>query len=226
MPTRPLIKLPILNEARACRTCESALPNEPRPLLAASASSRILIIGQAPGQIAHETGVPLNDASGKRLRDWLGVTAAQFYDPALIALVPMGFCFPGKSKGGDMAPRPDRAPLWHPKSWPRSKTSSSPSTSAASRLITICPTSPKPSPTPSALQPSCSQTACSCRTLRLEIRCGSPKTPGSPATCRRCSGSASAACLRVPNHPSVELRARPPPRQTHPTTGSSADFAS
>jgi len=151
MPTRPLIKLPILNEARACRTCESALPNEPRPLLAASASSRILIIGQAPRRIAHETGVPWNDASGKRLRDWLGVTAAQFYDPALIAPVPMGFCFPGKSKGRDMAPRPDRAPLWHPKSWPRSKTSSSPFTSAASRLITTCPTSPKPSPTPSAL---------------------------------------------------------------------------
>ncbi|MFA6045941.1 MAG: uracil-DNA glycosylase family protein [Phycisphaerales bacterium] len=106
--------MPLLKDVRACRVCAQSLPNEPRPLLAASASSRILIIGQAPGRIAHETGVPWNDASGRRLREWLGVTDEQFYDESLIALVPMGFCYPGKSKSGDMAPRPECGPLWHP----------------------------------------------------------------------------------------------------------------
>jgi uracil-DNA glycosylase len=119
MPARRAISLPMLKEVRACRVCEHELPNEPRPLLAASASSRIIIIGQAPGRIAHETGVPWNDASGKRLREWLGVTDEQFYDESLIALVPMGFCYPGKSKGGDMAPRPECAPLWHPQILPK-----------------------------------------------------------------------------------------------------------
>lgn len=119
MPTRRAISLPMLKEVRACRVCEHALPNEPRPLLAASPSSRIVIIGQAPGRIAHETGVPWNDASGKRLREWLGVTDEQFYDESLIALVPMGLCYPGKSKGGDMPPRPECAPLWHPRILPR-----------------------------------------------------------------------------------------------------------
>lgn len=119
MPTRRAISLPVLNEARACRVCEHALPNEPRPLLSAAASSRILIIGQAPGRIAHETGVPWNDASGKRLREWLGVSDTRFYDESLFALVPMGFCYPGKSKGGDMAPRPECAPLWHPRILPK-----------------------------------------------------------------------------------------------------------
>lgn len=119
------ICLPILTEARACRVCEHALPGGPRPLLAASASSRIVIIGQAPGRIAHETGVPWNDASGKRLREWLGVTDERFYDESIIALVPMGFCYPGTvktggggGKGGDMAPRPECAPLWHPRILP------------------------------------------------------------------------------------------------------------
>ncbi|MFM9957355.1 MAG: uracil-DNA glycosylase family protein [Phycisphaerales bacterium] len=105
----------LLKRARTCRECEHALPCEPRPLLAAAESSRILIIGQAPGRVAHETGVPWNDASGKRLRAWLGVSDEQFYDESLIALVPMGFCYPGKAKGGDMAPRPECAPLWHPR---------------------------------------------------------------------------------------------------------------
>lgn len=119
MPVRPRVALPILKEVRACRVCEHELPNEPRPLLAASASSRIVIIGQAPGRIAHETGVPWNDASGKRLREWLGVSDEQFYNESLIALVPMGLCYPGKSKGGDMAPRPECAPLWHPQILPK-----------------------------------------------------------------------------------------------------------
>lgn len=108
----------MLTEARACRVCENVLPNAPRPLLAASVLSRILLIGQAPGRVAHETSVPWNDVSGKRLRDWLGVTEEEFYDESKVALIPMGFCFPGKAKGGDMPPRPECAPLWHPKLLP------------------------------------------------------------------------------------------------------------
>lgn len=119
MPVRrSVVELPILKDARRCRVCEQELPHEPRPLLAASASSRLVIIGQAPGRVAHETGVPWNDASGKRLREWLGVSDEQFYDASLIALVPMGFCYPSTSKGGDMAPRPECAPLWHPRILP------------------------------------------------------------------------------------------------------------
>lgn len=109
----------MLKEVRACRVCEGSLPNEPRPLVAASASSRLVLIGQAPGRVAHESGVPWNDASGRRLRQWLGVSDEEFYDPSLIALVPMGFCFPGKGKGGDMPPRPECAPLWHPRILPK-----------------------------------------------------------------------------------------------------------
>lgn len=115
MNARRPISLPLLKEVRACRVCEHELPNEPRPLLAASASSRIVIIGQAPGRVAHESGVPWSDQSGTRLRGWLGVSDAEFYDEALIALVPMGFCYPGKSAAGDLAPRPECAPLWHPR---------------------------------------------------------------------------------------------------------------
>ncbi len=119
MPSSPAIALPLLREVRLCRVCEHDLPNEPRPLVVASALSRVLIIGQAPGRIAHETGVPWNDKSGERLREWLGVTDAQFYDEALFAIVPMGLCYPGRGKGGDKPPRPECATLWHPKILPR-----------------------------------------------------------------------------------------------------------
>ncbi len=121
MPSPPAIPLPLLREVRLCRVCEHDLPNEPRPLVVASALSRVLIIGQAPGRIAHETGVPWNDKSGKRLREWLGVTDAQFYDEALFAIVPMGLCYPGKGKGGDKPPRLECATLWHPKILPKLK---------------------------------------------------------------------------------------------------------
>jgi uracil-DNA glycosylase len=84
----------------------------------ASTLSRVLIIGQAPGRIAHETGVPWNDKSGDRLREWLGVTDAQFYDESLFAIVPMGFCYPGKAKGGDKPPRRECAAIWHPRILP------------------------------------------------------------------------------------------------------------
>lgn len=111
--------LPLLREVRRCRLCEHDLPNEPRPLVAASAMSRMLIIGQAPGRVAHETGVPWNDKSGERLREWLGVTAAQFYDESLFAIVPMGLCYPGRGNGGDNPPRPECATIWHPRILPR-----------------------------------------------------------------------------------------------------------
>jgi len=104
----------LLDDARACRECVGKLPNDPRPLLQAAPSSRIVVIGQAPGAAAHDTGVPWDDRSGRRLRDWLGVSGDQFYDPKRIALVPMGFCYPGKGPSGDLAPRPECAPLWHP----------------------------------------------------------------------------------------------------------------
>ncbi len=105
--------LPILTEARACTHCASELPLGPKPLLAGKSSARILIVGQAPGRVAHETGKPWNDKSGERLRDWLGMTDDQFYDESVTAIVPMGFCFPGTGKSGDMPPRPECAPLWH-----------------------------------------------------------------------------------------------------------------
>ncbi len=101
----------LLNEIRACTIC-TGLPLGPKPLVQADSAARILLVGQAPGSKTHEKGRPFDDVSGKRLRDWLGVTEAQFYDPRLFAIVPMGFCFPGSGKGGDMPPRPECAPAW------------------------------------------------------------------------------------------------------------------
>jgi uracil-DNA glycosylase len=105
--------LPILKEARACTHCAEDLPEGPRPLVAGSRTSRVLIIGQAPGRAAHASGVPWNDRSGERLRDWLGLSSEEFYDEQLVALMPMGFCYPGTGASGDMPPRPECAPLWH-----------------------------------------------------------------------------------------------------------------
>ena len=99
----------------ACRACEALLPHGPRPVVrTADPRARILIIGQAPGAKVHASGVPWDDASGKRLRDWLGVTPEDFYDQSRFAIVPMGFCYPGRGSGGDNPPRPECAPLWHP----------------------------------------------------------------------------------------------------------------
>lgn len=103
----------VLREVRACRVCEPALPLGAKPLVQGSAQARILVIGQAPGAVAHETGIPWNDRSGLRLRDWLGLDDEAFYDPAKVALMPMGFCYPGTGRSGDLAPRPECAPLWH-----------------------------------------------------------------------------------------------------------------
>lgn len=103
----------LLTEIRACQACGDALPLGPRPVLQADASSRLLIVGQAPGAKVHASGIPWDDASGKRLRSWLGIDAGVFYDAARVALVPMGFCYPGRGGGGDNPPRPECAALWH-----------------------------------------------------------------------------------------------------------------
>lgn len=108
-----MTRLQILNQARSCRICEPHLPHGCRPLLQGSAESRLLVIGQAPGAAAHESGVPWDDRSGLRLRSWLGVSHDEFYDPRIVALLPMGFCFPGTGPSGDLRPRPECAPEWH-----------------------------------------------------------------------------------------------------------------
>lgn len=99
-------------EIRACRLCAQDLPLGPRPVFQVSASARLLIAGQAPGLKVHQSGVPFQDASGDRLRAWLGLSAQQFYNPKLVAIVPMGFCYPGTGKQGDLPPRPECAPAW------------------------------------------------------------------------------------------------------------------
>lgn len=100
--------------ARACRLCAESLPLGPRPVLRAGPDARLLIVGQAPGTRAHETGLPWNDASGNRLRDWMGIGRDAFYDETRVALVPMGLCYPGRlPRGGDRPPRPECAPTWH-----------------------------------------------------------------------------------------------------------------
>ncbi len=111
--------VPLLTEVRACLLCSAHLPLGPRPVVQASALSRLLIVSQAPGCKVHDNGIPFNDASGDRLRDWLGVDRAMFYDAERITIVPMGFCFPGTLKGGDLPPRPECAPAWHPRLLPR-----------------------------------------------------------------------------------------------------------
>jgi len=108
----------LLQEIRACRICAAHLPLGPRPVVQASATSRLLIVSQAPGRKVHETGIPFNDPSGDRLRDWLGIDKSVFYDAEKIAIVPMGFCFPGTGKSGDLPPRPECAPTWHPRLLP------------------------------------------------------------------------------------------------------------
>jgi len=104
----------LLAEVRACRRCAADLPLGPRPVLRAKPGARLLIVGQAPGTRVHATGVPWNDPSGDRLRDWMAVDRATFYDDSRIAIVPMGFCYPGRdARGGDRPPRSECAPIWH-----------------------------------------------------------------------------------------------------------------
>jgi len=109
----------LLARIRACRICAAHLPLGPRPVVQASPKARLLIVSQAPGRKVHETGIPFNDPSGDRLRSWLGIDKTTFYDAEQIAIVPMGFCFPGTGKSGDLPPRPECAPQWHPQLLPR-----------------------------------------------------------------------------------------------------------
>lgn len=102
----------LINEVRACRLCAEHLPLGPRPVFQIHESARILIAGQAPGKKVHETGIPFNDSSGDRLRAWLGISRETFYDPRQVAILPMGFCFPGTGKSGDLPPRPECALAW------------------------------------------------------------------------------------------------------------------
>jgi uracil-DNA glycosylase len=102
----------LLTQVRDCTLCAAHLPLGPRPVVQVHPSARILIAGQAPGRKVHETGVPFNDASGERLRAWLGISRDVFYDEKQIAILPMGFCFPGTGKSGDLPPRPECAPAW------------------------------------------------------------------------------------------------------------------
>lgn len=103
----------LLRQVRDCRHCEASLPLGPRPVVRAHAQARLLIIGQAPGTRVHASGVPWDDPSGDRLRDWLGLDKSRFYDESQIAIMPMGFCYPGKGKSGDLPPAKPCAPLWH-----------------------------------------------------------------------------------------------------------------
>ena len=105
----------LLSEIRSCSVCKQHLPLGPRPIVAAHKNSKILIIGHAPGTKVHASGIPWDDQSGKQLRKWMGITNEQFYDETMVAQMPMGFCYPGKGKTGDMPPRPECAPLWHDK---------------------------------------------------------------------------------------------------------------
>jgi uracil-DNA glycosylase len=104
----------LLREVRACQLCVANLPLGPRPVLQLASTARLLIIGQAPGSKVHHSGIPWNDASGDRLRDWLQLDPSVFYDDARVAILPMGFCYPGAADNqGDMPPRPECAPHWH-----------------------------------------------------------------------------------------------------------------
>lgn len=102
----------LLREVRGCTLCEADLPFGPRPIVQVDSRARILIAGQAPGRRVHETGVPFDDASGNRLRQWMGIGRDGFYDPTRVAILPMGFCYPGTGRSGDLPPRPECAPAW------------------------------------------------------------------------------------------------------------------
>ena len=105
----------LLAEVRSCRICEAHLPNPPRPVLRAAPGASLLIVGQAPGRRVHESGIPWNDPSGELLREWLRLDRDAFYDERRIAIIPVGFCYPGTGDPGDLPPRPECAPQWHPK---------------------------------------------------------------------------------------------------------------
>ena len=102
----------LLLAVRGCRVCATYLPLGPRPVLQAGASARILIVGQAPGARVHASGIPWDDRSGERVREWIGIDVQRFYDKSCMAIVPMGLCYPGRAASGDLPPRRECAPLW------------------------------------------------------------------------------------------------------------------
>lgn len=104
----------LLKKIQQCAICKDHLPLGPRPVVQLSKFSKIVIISQAPSRRVHETGIPWNDASGRKLRAWMNVDEAIFYNPNIFSILPMGFCYPGKGVSGDLPPRPECAPLWHP----------------------------------------------------------------------------------------------------------------
>ncbi len=103
----------LLKDIRNCTVCLPFMKDGVNPVLSASSKSKIAIIGQAPGSVVHKSGIPWDDKSGERLRSWMDVDADTFYNEDLFAIIPMGFCYPGKGKSGDLAPRKECAPLWH-----------------------------------------------------------------------------------------------------------------
>lgn len=115
MPPRDVELIELLQQVRDCRHCAHVLGHEPRPVVRVAGSAKILIVGQAPGTRVHASGVPWDDPSGDRLRAWLGLGREAFYDDSKIAIMPMGFCYPGRGRSGDLPPRPECAPRWHEK---------------------------------------------------------------------------------------------------------------
>lgn len=113
-PTEAALRA-LLAEIRACRLCAAALPLGPKPVLRLGLGARLLIVGQAPGTRVHATGIPWNDPSGDRLREWLGMDRDTFYDERRIAIVPVGLCYPGRGRNGDLPPRRECAPTWFPR---------------------------------------------------------------------------------------------------------------
>lgn len=105
--------LKLLNEIKDCKVCEKHLKDGVNPVIHINNKSKIIIIGQAPGRIVHKSGIPWNDKSGDNLRNWLSVSDEKFYNKDIFGIMPMGFCFPGSSKNGDLPPRKECAPLWH-----------------------------------------------------------------------------------------------------------------
>ena len=103
----------LIQQAKQCTICQEYLPHGVNPVFSIHPNTKILIIGQAPGRKVHESGIPWDDTSGKRLRQWLGVDDTTFYNPEIFGILPMGFCFPGTGKSGDLPPRPECAQQWH-----------------------------------------------------------------------------------------------------------------
>jgi len=111
----------LLTEIRSCEVCKAHLPLGPRPIISGTVKSKIILVSQAPGRKAHEHNKAWDDPSGRKLREWLGVNDEQFYNPDNFAILPMGFCYPGKAKTGDLPPREECAPLWHDLFWEQLK---------------------------------------------------------------------------------------------------------